>query len=129
MKPVVCAIVIAAALSACGTLGERRLSRSPEMTSAEGRVRFRTIGGEDTGIDLRVRHLSEPDGLMRPGYAYVAWVRQDETDAPRNVGALGLDGQLRTTAPLRRFELFVTAEATSDASEPTGEPLLWASRE
>ena len=127
--------VVVAGSSACAALGgSRRLSRGPELSSAEGTVRFEKRGGDDdTGIELRVRHLAYPDELDAPGYAYVAWVRSTPEDEAQNVGALNLganlDGVLKTATPLRRFELFVTAEATSDAERPSGPPLLWASRE
>jgi hypothetical protein len=125
---------VVAALSACSSLGGgRRLSRGPEIPAAEGTVRFVRIAGDDTGIELNVRHLAEPDLLLPPGYVYVAWVRAARETPPQNVGALelgaDLNGVLRTTTPLRRFELFVTAEATRDAAQPAGPHLLWASRD
>ena len=135
MKPALSAIVAAvAALSACASLSVgRRLNRSPDMRAADGTVKFRTLRGADTGIDLRVKHLVEPDQLLPPGYVYVAWVRRTPDDPAQNVGVLNLDadlaGALTTVTPLRRFTLFVTVEATRDAERPAGPRLLWASRE
>ena len=126
---------VCAALSACAGLdvGGRQLHRSPEVRSAEGTVKFQKIGSDETGIELRVKNLKEPEEMVPPGYSYVAWVRSTPEDPAHNVGPLNLDddlsGELRTETPLRRFELFVTAEPTSDAAEPTGQRLLWASRE
>ena len=135
MNPSLIAIAaVVVALSGCAELsGGRQLSRSPEIPAAEGVVKFKTIAGDDTAIDLRVTHLAEPDQLSRPGYTYVAWVRETEENLPQNVGALNLGrdrkGVLKAVTPLHRFAFFVTAEATSDAEQPTGEPLLWASRD
>ena len=126
---------LAALLSACAALdfGGRRLNRSPEIHAAEGSVKFSEIGGDDTGIELRVKNLKDPEEMSPPGYTYVAWVRSTPYDPPHNVGALDLNedlsGVLKAETPLRRFEFFVTAEPTSDAAEPTGRRLLWASRE
>jgi hypothetical protein len=128
--------VIAAAVgtfSACAALGGgRALSGGPELPEASGTVTFHRLGPHCTGIDLQVKHLSEPEKLLPPGYTYVAWVQKSPEDRPRNVGALNvgadLNGELRTMTPLRRFDLFVTDEATSDAAAPAGPRLLWASR-
>ena len=128
-------VATAAALSACGTMniGAHRLNSSPEIPGAVGTVKFKRVEGDDTGIELKVRNLAEPEQLSPPGYAYVAWVRSTPEDSPQNVGALDLGpdlgGVLQAETPLRRFELFVTAEATSDAPQPTGPLLLWANRE
>ena len=137
MKRILISALAAAvpALAGCAStgIGGRRLSRSADVSAAEGTVKFKRIGGDDTRITLDVKNLEEPEELLQPGYTYVAWVRRSPEEPPQNVGALclddKLDGTLRTETPLRRFELFVTAEATSDAAEPTGERLLWASRE
>ena len=110
----------------------RPLMVSPSVPSAEGTVTFRKLDSDDTGIDLRVRRLAEPAQLNPPGYTYVAWLQPTREDPPQNIGALSLDrelaGELRTVTPLRRFEIFVTAEAASDAAQPTGERLLWTEK-
>jgi hypothetical protein len=132
MKIKLFVIAIAAAAAGCAAIGGHALNRSPEIPKAQGTVRFESVAGDDTGIDLRVSHLEEPEGLTPPGYAYVAWVRATRDEVPLNVGSLvvgsDLTGELRTVTSLRSFEVFVTAEATSDVSAPTGERLLWASR-
>jgi hypothetical protein len=135
MKPVLTTLAAAAALSACAALdlGSRRLSRSPEFPAASGTVSFRRGGDGDTGIDLRVRHMAEPDRLVPPGYVYVAWVRGGAEVPPQNLGVLELDADrgaaLRAATSLRRFTLFVTAESARDGAAPAGPPLLWASRD
>jgi hypothetical protein len=133
MKPVLS--LLAAALSACAALGlgGRPLSRSPGFPAAEGTVSFRDAREGGTGIVLRVRHMTEPDRLDPPGYVYVAWIRGGADVPPQNLGVLevGADrgAALAAATPLRRFELFVTAESARDVVRPAGPPLLWASRE
>ena len=134
MKGELFAVAAVAALSGCSAMGGgRRLSRSAELPAAEGTVRFVKTGVDETFIDLRVKHLEDPNRLSAPAYTYVAWVSGTRDDPPRNVGALSLgrdcSGALRTAIPLRRFEIFVTAESTSDAAAPTGERLLWTARD
>lgn len=132
MKRAPIALAAVAALSACSVLQSRRLSRSPDLPKAEAVVRFARLAGDDTGIELKARGLCDPDALPEPGYVYVAWVRRSLEDPPHNVGALVFkedEAVLRASTSLRRFDLFVTAEATSDAVRPTGERLLWTRRE
>ena len=117
-----------AALDLCG----RHLTRAREFP-ASGVVSFRRLSDGDTGINLRVERLSEPDRLSPPGYVYVAWVRGGAETPPRNVGVLDVDsdrdGTLRTETPLSRFDFFVTAESARDVAAPAGPRLLWASRD
>jgi len=57
-------------------------------------------------------------------------MKVDKDATPQNIGALEVDGdlsgRLKTVTAQRRFELFVTGEATGQAPSPSGEPLLWA---
>lgn len=131
---IIAAVLVAAGLSGCSSLAPgRRLHRSESIPEAVGVVSFKALSADETLIELRVRRLSDPERLTPPGYAYVTWVRSTPNDAAQNVGSLwldsDLDGELRTVAPLRRFELFVTAEPSGDAEKPTGERLLWATRD
>lgn len=118
-------------LSSCAALGGgRALSRAPELPSAEGRIRFTRMVGSGTGVDLRVRHLPEPERLDPPAYAYVAWARGSRESPPQNLGFLrrGDDdaGELRALGAQGCSEVFITAEATGDAESPAGRRLLWA---
>ena len=110
-----------------------RLSSGPALSKAEARISFKKTADLGTRITLKVRNLVEPEDLNPPGYAYVAWVQGDREAPPQNVGALAVDddrrGELKTITPLHDFELFVTAEASSDVAQPTGPPLLWTHRD
>lgn len=127
---VAAAALLAGALAGCAS--GPRLSVGPMLSKSRGRVRFEKTADDGTRILMRVENLAEPEGFDPPGYAYVAWVQSSRESAAQNVGALVVDdyrtGVLKTTTPLRDFELFVTVEPTSDAAKPTGPPLLWARR-
>jgi hypothetical protein len=132
MTGVMTGLAVAAALGGCATYGGTRLAGSPELSRADGSVRFRKTVDRGTRIDVRVKNMPEPDGLTPPGYAYIAWVQRDPESDAENVGAIPVDkhreGLLRTMTPLREFDFFVTAEPTSDAGRPSGPPLLWTRR-
>ncbi|MBI2384772.1 MAG: hypothetical protein HYV14_02040 [Elusimicrobia bacterium] len=122
---------VAAALWSCASLGGgRSLSRGPELAAAEGEVSFTRVPGSGTAVDLRVKHLREPERLEPPAYAYVAWAQARGDEPPVNLGLLNvapdLSGELRVLTATACAGLFVTAEASGDAERPTGRRLLWA---
>lgn len=123
-------LAAAAAAFAAGCAGTEKLSASSALPAAEGTVRCSKAANDNTAIDLKVKHLANPDRLTPPAAVYVVWTKADKAAEPRNIGALTVDesltGRLETVTSLRRFELFVTGEATGQAPTPSGEPLLWA---
>ena len=119
------------AMSGCAMFGSvaTHLSTSSTLPAAQGSVRYRVTKNDNTGITLKVRHLAPPEKLLPPTSVYVVWTR-DTKDAPaQNIGALKVDenlnGELDAETPLHSFELFITAEASGQVQEPTGENLLW----
>lgn len=123
-----------AALSSCAAFGGgRALSRGPELAAAEGEVSFTRVPAGGTAVDLRVKHLREPERLDPPGYAYVAWAQARRDEPPVNLGLLNMapdmSGELRVMTEAPCTELFITAEASGDAERPTGRRLLWAACE
>lgn len=132
MKNAIATLMLAAwgAVFAVGCGGPEKLSGSPSLPAAEGTLRCHKAANDNTGIDLKVKHLASPDRLTPPASVYVVWTRTDKDAAPQNIGALEVDknlnGRLKTVTSQRRFELFVTGEATGQAPSPSGQPLLWA---
>lgn len=127
MKPIV--IIAACVLSGCASLGSR-LNRSADLPKAKAVVRYAKAPDTGTRIDLRAKGMTDPEALTPPGYLYVAWVQSDRETPPQNVGPLVLnkktsERELRAATPLKNFELFVTAEASSDVERPSGPPVLW----
>lgn len=115
---------------ASGCAGKETLAASAGLPAAEGTLRCSKAANDNTAIDLQVKHLANPDRLSPPAAVYVVWTKADKDAEPQNIGALEVDsnltGRLKTVSSLRRFELFVTGEATGQAPSPSGEPLLWA---
>lgn len=119
-----------AAVFAPGCASKETLSASPALPAAEGSLKCGKADNDNTGIDLKVKHLANPERLTPPASVYVVWVKPDKDAAPQNIGALEVDsdltGRLKTVTALRRFELFVTGEATGQTPSPSGSPVLWA---
>jgi hypothetical protein len=123
-------LAAAAASLAPGCASREELSASPALPAAEGTLKCGRAANDNTAIDLKVKHLASPDRLTPPASVYVVWLKPDKDAAPQNIGALEVDGdlngRLKTVTALRRFELFVTAEAAGQAPSPSGSPVLWA---
>lgn len=130
------AAVLAAtlAMSGCamfgiGGRGNTSLSTSPTLAAAEGSARFSATKNDNTRIALRVKHLAQPEKLTPPASNYVVWTRATKYAPAQNIGALIVDknlaGKLDAETPLHSFELFITAEASGQVQQPSGQFLLW----
>ncbi len=121
-------LALAAVLSGC--TGAQKLSASSTIPAAEGHLDCGKAANDNTSVDLKVKHLANPERLTPPASTYVVWIRTDKTAIPQNIGALTVDndltGRLKTVTPQRHFELFLTAEASGQVETPTGEELMWA---
>ena len=132
LRVLLAAIAGAGYLSGCSLfLGDAtpKMSVSPTIPAAESTVRFAKTTNDNTSIDLKVKHLAQPEKLTPPAQNYVVWVRSSKTAPPQNIGALSVDknltGTLQTVTSLHAFELFITGEASGQVQQPAGPPLMW----
>lgn len=81
----------------------------------------------NTNVSLRVEHLAKPTLLTPPANLYVVWFQEPGSE-PENEGQLqvgnDLRGQLKTTTPLRNFDIFVTAETDPTTKTPSDQTVL-----
>lgn len=100
----------------------------PEQPAARADLRIGSDANDNTTIDLRVRHLAEPQRLSPPRNVYMVWIQPRGRDVPELLGQLQVDrrleGRLRTVTPYREFELMVTAEDDTVVTEPSGQLAL-----
>jgi len=80
-------------------------------------------------VDVKVSHLAKPGRLTPPANNYVVWLQQ-EGSQPQSQGELkvgdNLEGELKTTTPLKNFNVFITAEADSQTKTPSDQVVLRA---
>jgi hypothetical protein len=137
MKPILnfalTAALSAVFISGCATLGIGNspvMNVSPTIPSTEGTVTYGKVNNDNTSIALTVKHLPHPKKLTPPANNYVVWLRPQGA-AAQNMGELNVDdnlnGTMNTVTAIKKFDLFVTAEANAQVSQPTGAQLLWAS--
>lgn len=107
------------------------MSAAERMLAAEGTVMATGTENGNTALEIKVRHLASPEKIAPEATTYVVWARASGTESPQNLGALHVDkelqGTLKTVTPLRTFDVFVTAESSPTAREPSAEKLLTAS--
>ena len=115
-------------LVACGTT-KLAMDRSDNVPAAQGQVKVKEKDGNRM-VELKVDHLAPANRIDQNAQQYVVWVKPLEREgAAMNVGALALDddlkGSLNTVTPFEKFEIFVTAEPSREAVNPTGQRVLW----
>lgn len=129
-------LAVTLVMSGCAALGMggrgvSRLETSPMLPSVEGNARFSVTVNDNTSITLTVKHLAKPERLTPPASHYVVWTRATKDTAAQNIGALVVDkklnGKIVTETSLHSFDLFITAEDSSQIQQPSGQPLLWMS--
>lgn len=83
----------------------------------------------NTQVELKAKHLAKPGLLSPPANFYVVWFQQ-QGSPPQNQGALvigkNLKGELKSTTPLRNFNVFVTGETDSQTKTPSDQVVLRA---
>jgi hypothetical protein len=129
-------LAVTLAMSGCAALGiggrgVSRLETSPMLPAVEGSARFSVTVNDNTSIMLTVKHLANPERLTPPASHYVVWTRATKDAPAQNIGALVVDkklnGKIVTETSLHSFDLFITAEDSSQVQQPSGQPLLWMS--
>ena len=107
------------------------LATSAKVPAAQGQLKIKDAGNNNTGIELRVQHLANPYKINPGATTFMVWAKPSaETSRVHPLGALtvnkDLSAELNATTPLKNFELFVTAESSSQVQDPEGDRLLWA---
>jgi hypothetical protein len=130
----IAALASTLALAGCGSSTQTvRMSTSPDIPAAQGTVKTSLTDNDNTAIEVEVRHLAPPERVAFGATTYVVWALAPDRDTPQNLGALRVDeklrGTLKTVTPLRRFEMFITAEQSPTAQMPTNGELFSASIE
>lgn len=126
-----CLLALAGAIGCGSSTQHIRLTSSTEIPAAQGTVEATATDNGNTALVVTVRHLAPPERVTPGATTYVVWVRDNAQGEAQNVGALKVDkdlnGSLKTTTPLRSFDLFITAEGTPTVTIPRGQELFRAS--
>ncbi len=88
--------------------------------SAEAKVEL-TYDRNNT-LEVKLTNVAEPSALKHEYSRYVLWAATPDRQNVSNIGQIRVDekrkAEIKTLTPLRRFILFITAEAAGDAKTP-----------
>ncbi len=106
------------------------MTASPAVPAAKGTVKAqKDKANGDIKLDIKVDHLAKPGSLTPSAEYYLVWVRPNGGE-PTKQGAIGVDnhlsGELRVETTAKDFDVFITAEQSKSATEPSGEEVLQA---
>ena len=108
-----------------------RMLASREVPSAEGVLEYGPTDNNNTRVRIHLKHMAPPQRVNPDATTYVAWAEPTKGKGRIvNLGAIKIDddlnGGLDTQTPLRSFNLYITAEQSPTAVEPTGAKLMTA---
>lgn len=136
----VMALFVASMISGCAMNGGTstasiqpktvEMAASEQIPAAQGEIRVNDAGNNNTQVELSIDHLAPPQKIDPQATTFMVWAKP--TAGLRRAQPLGalvvdkdLSGKLTATTPYRNFEVFVTAETSSQIEDPSGERLLW----
>ena len=105
---------------------------SNEVPAAEGNVKVKKSSNNNYEINVKIRHLAEPDRLKPPKEVYVVWM-ETENNRTENLGQIQsssgfLSKQLKasftTVTPYNPVKIFITAEKGAKIQYPQGVVIL-----
>lgn len=120
-------VVVAAGLLATGCSHKVKMTSASSVPAAVGVAKLTKDSNGNIIVDLKVRHLARPDSLTPPQSVYVVWIQPRGGQVAKQ-GQLRVDdnlqGEFKTPAPAKSFDIFVTAESGPTVTQPTGPEVL-----
>lgn len=118
---------VALVLLATGCSHKVRMTPATSVPAAVGTAKIKKDKNGNTVVDLKVQHLARPDSLTPPQSVYIVWIQPRGGQVVKE-GQLRVDdnlqGEFKTPAPARNFDIFVTAENGPNVTQPTGPEVL-----
>jgi hypothetical protein len=125
--------VVVAAVTGCAS-SPQLMSADSRVPAAQGEVKAKDEDNGNTHLKVKVKHMAKPSAVEPMASTYVVWA-QDNTNTGnvQNLGALQVDddleGEIEAITPMKRFDVFITAEPVATAQYPTGTKTLWTTVE
>ncbi len=107
---------------------EYRMTSGIDVPGAVGTVKVQKA--KDNGnnkLEIKVEHLARPSSLTPSATNYLVWIRPNGEDALKQ-GGIGvnknLSGELTVETAAKDFDLFITAEQSSNVTVPSNIEVL-----
>jgi hypothetical protein len=121
------AAAVAFVLVGTGCSRKVRMTSATSVPAAVGIAKIKKDSNGNPIVDLKVQHLARPDSLTPPQSVYIVWI-QPRGGQVMKEGQLRVDdnlqGEFKTPAPARNFDIFVTAESGPTVTQPSGPEVL-----
>ena len=122
--------LVSALLCGIAWAGEIPLVSSSLVPAAAGKISYEHDRNHNIKLEMRTKHLAEPQRLTPAKNAYVVWIRSNDGQT-QNAGVLkinsDLEGSFTTTTPFTAFDVVITAEDNPDVSQPNGPEVMHGS--
>ena len=124
------ALLMEAASSGCAK--SIRFNALPLAHAGKATVRIDLTYDRNNLLEVKLTNVPDPSALNDQFTRYVLWVATPDRVHVTNAGQLRVDekhqADIKTLTPLRRFILFITAEARGDVTTP-GQEVVFESKE
>jgi ABC-type uncharacterized transport system auxiliary subunit len=119
-------VAFAAVMAGCG--GRKvHMTAASTQPAAQGVATLKHDKNGNLTVDLKVKHLANPQNLSPPKSTYIVWV-QPTSGEVRKLGELRvndkLEGEFKAPVPTANFQIFVTAEDGPTVTQPSGTEVL-----
>lgn len=122
--------LIVALLCTAAWAGEVPLVASSLVPAAAGKISYEHDRNRNLKVEIKTKHLAEPERLTPAKNCYVVWIRTNDGQT-QNAGVLrvnsDLDGSFTTTTPAKAFDVLITAEENPSVSQPSGPEIMHGS--
>ena len=122
--------LIVALLCTAAWAGEIPLVASSLVPAAAGKISYEHDRNRNVKLEIKTKHLAEPERLTPAKKSYVVWIRTNDGQT-QNAGVLrvnsDLDGSFTTTTPAKAFDVLITAEENPSVSQPSGPEIMHGS--
>lgn len=125
-------LMAAALLAGCASkASELSMNRADLVPGADAQLELREERNGNTEVAVEVSNLPPAGEFRENATVYVVWVQEPGGGMAHNLGALsvGRSGRavMESLTPLRKFDIYITAETVAEARTPSGNRALWAS--
>ena len=110
---------------------ELTMNRAERVQQADAQLELREESNGNTEVAVEVSNLPPAGEFRENATVYVVWVQEPGGGLAHNLGALAVGrsgrGGMESLTPLRKFDIYITAETVAEARAPSGNRALWAS--
>ncbi len=103
------------------------MTAASSQPAAQGVATLKHDKNGNLTVDLKVKHLANPQNLTPPKSTYLVWIQPTNGEVHK-LGELRvndkLEGEFKAPVPSSNFQIFVTAEDGPTVTQPSGTEVL-----